>query len=349
MVAVVAMLLVLVLAVPAQAQSLPSVASGHRPGPDILYAPPAAAPQLENTGPWTAQPILVSGTSAYRDGEFLYQDFLYDDHGAQGVRDPEDPFSLEDFAFSPKHGTLTYPTHEAYANNAADFVELRVKPLADATGFRVTFNTLIEPERTAFTIALGSSDSPVDWPHGAGVSSPADLFLTVHGDTAELIDAQSGAAPDAPAPTASVDVTRRQVDVRVPHEAWDPGTGSVRIAAGAGLWDTEEGGYLTPQAAASEDRPGGAAAGDPPPALFNMAFRFDEPMPETANPATNTIAEGSVLAGADGAFWRERAQADALQEGDVSDFFAEVDFGMLEAGTRDDSGIPATGAMNRIL
>jgi hypothetical protein len=351
MVAAVAMLLVLVLAAPAQAQAqaLPSVSSGHRPGPDILYAPAPAAPQLENASPWTAQPILVSGTAAYRDGEFLYQDFLYDDHGARGGRDPTDPFSFEDFAFSPKYGTLTYPTGEAYANNAADFVELRVKPLADRTAFRVTFNTLKEPERTAFTIALGSSEGDVRWPHGAGVSSPADLFLTVHGGSAELIDAQTGEPVQGPAPTASVDETRRQVDVRVPHGAWNPGNALVRIAAGAGLWDTGAGGYLGPQATASEGRPGGAAPGNPPPALFNMAFRFREPMPKIANPVTNTIAEGAVLAGADGAFWRERMQAAELAQGDVSEFFAEVDFGKLEAGTHDDSGVPTTGAINRIL
>ena len=35
-----------------------------RPGSDIL----AHAPQLENSGPWRARPILISGASAYRDG-----------------------------------------------------------------------------------------------------------------------------------------------------------------------------------------------------------------------------------------------------------------------------------------
>src|SRR5690349_18094413 len=64
---------------------------GPRPGPDLLYAPAADAPQLENTGVWKAEPILVSGAEAYRDGEFLYQDFLYDDHGAREAPDPNDP------------------------------------------------------------------------------------------------------------------------------------------------------------------------------------------------------------------------------------------------------------------
>src|SRR5689334_13311077 len=77
----------------ADPSSLPSVASGARPGPDLLYSAPPTAPQLENTGPWKAEPILVSGAEAYRSGEFLYQDFLYDDHGATGTADPNDPFN----------------------------------------------------------------------------------------------------------------------------------------------------------------------------------------------------------------------------------------------------------------
>src|ERR1700738_1576562 len=55
-----------------------------RPGPDVLYWPLATAPQLTNAGIWHAPPILVSGTTAYRQGEFLYQDWMYDDRGAAG-------------------------------------------------------------------------------------------------------------------------------------------------------------------------------------------------------------------------------------------------------------------------
>src|SRR3954454_1715797 len=189
----VAAVALLAAAAPAFAQSsLPSVASGHRPGPDALYGPPADAPQLQNVAPWKADPILVSGAQAYRDGEWLYQDFLYDDHGAAGNPDSNAPVGANAFLFAPSAGTFTYPTSATYANNAADLVELRVRPLADATAFRVTLNTLKDANRTAFTIALGTSDAAQAWPHGAGVSSPASLFLTVHGATAELLDAASG-------------------------------------------------------------------------------------------------------------------------------------------------------------
>src|SRR4051812_427411 len=331
----------------ASAASLPTVSSGHRPGPDILYAGPASAPQLENAPPWTASPILVSGAAAYSRGEYLYQDYIYDDHGAAGVRDPQDPFDPATFLFSPKHGTLTYPTDSAFANNGADLVELRVKPHGDATEFRVTLNTLKDPARTAFTIALGSSATPLPWPSGAGVSSAAQLFLTVHGTTAELRDAATSALK-SPAPTAGVDLRRRQFDVRVPHAAWDPGTSAVRMAAGVGLWDTSANKYMTPAPTAGANTLGGAAASGA--ALFNLAFRFDEPKPVISSPGVaNTIAEGGVGEAADGTWWNEKSQADALASGDVSHFNAVVDFGKLAARQNDDSAVPKTGHFDRIL
>ena len=159
---------------------------GPRPGPNILYSAPATAPQLENAGDWHAKPILISGASAYRQGEFLYQDYLYDDHGAQGAsRDPGDPRTSND-SFSLPNGTYTYPTNPAYANNAADLVELRVKPVPSATNFRITLNSLTDPSLVATTIAIGSSPQPRAFPYGANATAPAQFFLTVHGDHADL-------------------------------------------------------------------------------------------------------------------------------------------------------------------
>src|SRR3981081_922128 len=123
---------------------------GPRPGPDILYSKAPVAPQLQNTGPWKAAPspapgaqahhaaaqlqntgpgkappILVSGAEAYQRGEFLYQDYLYDDSGAAGTPDPNDPFNPAANLFSPRHGTLTYPTDAVFANKAAHLGALR--------------------------------------------------------------------------------------------------------------------------------------------------------------------------------------------------------------------------------
>src|SRR4051794_13094107 len=308
----------------AAAGGLPDVGSGHRPGPDALYEPPADAPQLQNAAPFAAAPILVSGAAAYRDGEWLYQDFLYDDHGALGSPDTNTPFGPNAFLFSPTAGTFTYPTDPVYANNAADLVELRVKPLADVTLFRVTLNTLKDPNRVAFTIALGDSPAPAAWPHGAGISSPAAMFLTVHGSTAELTDAASGTAK-SPAPDASVDMARRQITVRVPHAAWDPGRSKVAMTIGVGLWDTANNAYLAPApGSATETTPGGASPGGA--AIVNVGPRFDEPFPDPRQVPTTNLGDSAVGAAVQSAWWREHNQAQALALGDVSQYHPEVDF-----------------------
>lgn len=317
---------------------------GSRPGPSILYARPAVAPQLTNVGIWRAPPILVSGASAYRDGEYLYQDFLYDDHGANaGLPDPGDPRASGD-TFSRPNGTYTYPTSKVYAGNAADLVELRVKPVAGATAFRITLNTLQDPSLVATTIAIGDSALPRPFPHGANASAPAAMFLTVHGTTADLLDATTG-APAPQAPQVSVDLARRQIQVIVPHADWNPTGQVVRLAAGVGLWDKAAGRYLLPQAAADATHPGGAGVLPHPTAFFNVAFRDQEPLPQLSNPAG---------VAANPAWWRDAAQGTALRTGNLSSFHDYVDFRKLATGVYDDmsgqpQGVPRTGAIDRIL
>lgn len=334
---------VVLAALPASAAaSLPSVGSGPRPGPDILYAPAPRAPQLENTGVWRAPPILISGASAYRDGEFLYQDWLYDDHGARGSRDPQDPRRATDEGASAPSGSYTYPTDRAYAGNAADLVELRVRALRKATAFRVTLNTLVDPERVAFTIAIGGVPEVVhELPHGANAGAPADLFLTVHGRQAGLADAASGAQVGAP--RVKLDRRRRQFTVTVPHADWSPGSSTVRLAAGVGLWDVERDRYLVPGPAATQTTPGGAGGLARPTAIFNAAFRFQEPF---QGPDLSVLTDAT--------WWRDRTQGRALAQGDLGRFHAEVDFSKLIARVDDDmpgqqGGVPQDGPMNRIL
>ncbi len=325
-----------------------SLYSGHgpRPGPDILYETPATdtAPQLTNNAAWHAKPILVSGATAYRDGEFLYQDFLYEDHGANsGMRDPNDPRSnagTSSDSFSAPNGTYTYPTDAAkYGNNAADLVELRVQPMATETAFRITLNTLLDPTLVGMTIAIGDSPVPVAVPHGANATANAATFLTVHGTTADLVDA-TGKTVGTTAPTVTIDTTRRQFDIRVPHSSWDPGASTVKLSAGVGLWDVANDRYLIPQGSADATHPGGAGSLPAPTAFFNVAFRAAEPVAFTPG-SPDTLANPS--------WWRDRAQGEALKTGDFGKFTANVDFAKLAARTNDDSGVPTTGPMDRIM
>jgi hypothetical protein len=326
-----------------------------RPGPDVLYQPLAHAAQLENAplSGWHAAPILVSGASAYRKGEFVYQGYVYDDHGAKEATDPANPMhspggdSSGGDLFSAPDGTYDYPSGPGYDENAANLIELRVKPKLKATTFRITLNTLENPNLVATAIAIGGTPGETHpFPFGANVSAPAQYFLTVHGETATLTDAGSGNDVPGPAPTVKVDLTRHQITVEVLHSEWNPGTATVRLAAGVGLWNATAGSYLLPVATRSATQPGGAGSASAPPAFFDVGFRFNaqEPLPGTPGPATTT----------DPAWWRESAQAQALAGGDISSFFAAVDFAKLAAKTNDDmpgqpTGVPQTGVFDRIL
>jgi hypothetical protein len=340
----------------AVAASLPAKeGTAPRPGPSVLYEKLARAPQLENAGGsvWRAPPILVSGASAYRKGEFVYQGYVYDDHGAKLLTDPTNPMhspggdSSGGDLFSAPNGTYDYPTGPGYDENAANLIELRVKPLVTATAFRITLNTLENPDLVATAIAIGGTPGETHpFPFGANVSAPAQYFLTVHGETAVLTDAVTGAAVPGPAPTVSVDEARRQITVQVAHSQWNPGSSTVRLAAGVGLWNASTGSYLLPVAQRTATQPGGAGPDPAPPAFFDVAFRFNaqEPVPGTPSPETT----------ANSAYWRESAQAQALTKGDISPFSAEVDFAKLHAKVNDDmpngpTGVPQTGVFDRIL
>jgi pimeloyl-ACP methyl ester carboxylesterase len=327
---------------------------GSRPGPDILYAKAPFSPQLTNARPWKAKPILVSGTTSYRKGEFVYQDFLYDDTGARHNFDPLDPRSAGNVPdsgdprttgnlFSKQNGTYTYPTAPDYANNAADLLELRVRPLRRTIAFRVGVNTMKDPALTAFTIAIGGKkDAPRPFPFGANVEGPADLFLTVHSDGGRMIgefQKAAGGRAASPALPVKVDRRRRQFEVRIPRRVWNPRRRTVRLAAGVGLWDAGAKRYLLPAESADETTPGGAGSATDPAAFFNVAFRTAEPFPK---PTDNDRA---II---DPAWWRDRAQGNALAAGDISPFFAQVNFRKLARRVRDDRAVPKTGPMNRI-
>jgi pimeloyl-ACP methyl ester carboxylesterase len=321
----------------------PPVPVKTRPGPPILYRAPAKAPQLQNTGIWHAKPILVSGASAYRDGEYLYQDYLYDDHGARFTKDPNDPRENNDF--SAPNGTYTYPTSIASAN-AADLVEVRVKPLAHATAFRFTLNSLDAKPEVGISVALGGeAGQRYAFPFGANTSAPADAFLTLKpsgaGMTSVITSAETGKEIGGSALMVAVDHRKRQITAWVPHDYWNPGK-TERIAAAVGLWDGQHDRYLVPGDSASATTPGGAGFSSKPSAFFNVAFRFHEPTPEFGVGIAEQTAGNTT-------WWRDRDQGTELATGDISALFAEVDFGKLDRRVTDNSDVPTTGNFDRIL
>src|SRR5204862_1984260 len=159
------------------------------------------------------------------------------------------------------------------------------KPLRKTTAFRITLNTLKDPKLVAFSIAIGGKKGqPHPFPFGANVSAPAKLFLTVHpgkgksGLVTDLRRATNGKRVRGKFHDPRLNMRRRQIEVRIPHRAWNPRRKTVRLAAGVGLWDGANKRYLLPQASADESHPGGAGGASKPGAFFNVAFRTHEPM-----------------------------------------------------------------------
>ena len=143
----------------------PAPASNARlAGPALLQAGPAKAPQLENTGIWHASPIGVCMASAYRLGEYVHQGCVYDDNGG-GIQ--------YRWFYDGVLRNYTYPENPAYRRNAADILEVRVKPIKGATAFRVTMNTMTDPKLLGLTLALGDSPTAFQAPHHANTALPA--------------------------------------------------------------------------------------------------------------------------------------------------------------------------------
>ncbi len=314
--------------------SLPTVSSGQRPGPPLLYAPAPNAPQLSVQAPFSAAPLLVSGTDAYRGGEYLYQDYLFDDHGADTSPGGGSSAKPGPDTFSPSAGDVVYPTAERFAANAADLVELRIKPTADAVVYRITLNTAKADDTAVVGIGIDTDRSggvPVAWPGGAGINSPGlDRFITAWGTGGKVTNLPDGADTALPPGAVTIDQTTNQMTVRVPRSIMDPATTTWRYVAGVGLRSGEGFKAVATRGQATSEEPASGSALGSAPAVFNLAFRFDEPTTkEPRAPYTTFPGIGN---------WFEDKQSRALAgrstsapPGTGADFHADVDFAKLAA------------------
>jgi hypothetical protein len=303
-------------AVPA---SLPSVTSGARPGPDVLYAPaPAAVPQLENRGPrFTAPFVPVSGTEVYAAGEYIYTDHLYDDFGS-------DTDGTGGRALSPNTGDLTYPADvDRYGNNAADLFELRIAPTATDVAYRVSLNTLLAPDSTLAALVFDSdgnaaTGSPTLAKDPGAPFPGSDDVLYVWGTGAEWSHWSGSAWTPTALAGVNADLDANQLTVVVPRTVADP-TGVWKATLATGLYDPGTTSWLAPE---------GTSPSDPDPVdILNLGFRFTEPVLTSDVPP-------------------DTAQAAALRDRTPTVFQREIDFGALTAGEAR-SNVPAPGTMVR--
>jgi predicted esterase len=258
-----------------------------RPGPDALYGENPTPPLLQNGPGWEADPLLVSGTDAYSDGEYLYQDYVFDDHGADVTpmyAEPPDGAKAVGGVYQQPTGDYYYPRDEdRYAYNAADLVEFRARPTDEGVAYRITLNTMREEDAAAVAIGIdtsgegapadgeGSADGRrTDWGYGLGdLGAPVDHRLVTWGTGAEL-DGEPLSEE-----RLVVDTERNQIEVEVPLE---PDGATWRHYCAVGLWDREREGFKRVGTAVDDDMPGGGEGAADLPPVFNVGFRFDEPM-----------------------------------------------------------------------
>jgi len=319
--------------------SLPSVTSGARPGPDVLYAPAPAAPQLENRSPrFAAPPLLVSGQEAYVSGEYLYQDFLYDDYGSDTDGAGAQPLS-------PRAGNIDYPTNTArYGNNAADLVELRIAVTPTDVAYRITLTTLLAADTTIVALAFDTDANVLTGaatlPRDPGAPFPGtDEVITVWGTGAEHTRFPLAGAPVTTALTdLTTDLEANQITLVVPRTVSDP-HGTWRAAIATGLYDTASGGWLRPQQNATATQLGGAGPLDPQPAgILNLGFRFGEQFVNCPNPPNTQQCDVPP----------DTTQSAAIRNKTPTSFAHDVDFTKLDNGVSE-STIPATGLQIRIF
>ena len=291
-------------------------------------SPHRADGQLDD---WTGEPTMLSGETRVSNGELIYDDWLYDDYGANLDGIANRPVFRG--VLAPTEGDYRYPTDDArYGYNAADLRQLRVT--ADGYGLHVAvfLQTMKVRNAAAFTLAIdGPRDrsEATEWPDGAGLDSPgADYFITGWGSGGVVTD---GLGTRARIPRQASNLTENAIEIDVPWSLLPQLRGrSVRLNVVTGLADPANGRYLQPQLGnPTAGVPGGGQPGST--AVFDVGFDPQESF-------TRFLSH-----------WGEERQSAALAQRDVSGLGRQVDLASLEEGVSD-GYLPTEGRFyNRIF
>ncbi len=268
----------------------------------------ALARTCDDAASWSGASPAFGGASAYDHGEFVHQDYIYDDHGAgAGATGPP----LGDTDATPA-GTFTYPGPDdpRYLNNAADLREVRMRLEGDVLAIRVELNTMTQPDAAVVGLGIGLQGDVPDgpsmaWPHGAQLTTAGtDAVVTMWGAGADL--AKRGAEPVGL--DGCADVASNALEARLPLSALGGVAGALRLFAAAGVWDA---------AAKTWSAPNGIASPSAPRA-YDIGF---------------VPGEGANSPDTHGAMnWFDVKQAGALGAGNIDAYSGVVDLGLLRSG-----------------
>jgi pimeloyl-ACP methyl ester carboxylesterase len=184
----------------------------------------APAPAEPTIGP------LISGTTVQRAGTFAWTDYAYDDRGTDAGAEP------------------TYPAGQA---NAADLIQLQLRPVPDGLAIRGVLETLTDPAVPSLAVgfdldgdpATGSPGVPTSGWTVTGASLGLERFVTITSHGAAILAWTGDGWAAAGVGPAAVDAEANTVDARVPwaalgdHEHRIRAVGLVGLAAGGPVYD----------------------------------------------------------------------------------------------------------------
>ena len=272
---------------------------------------------------WSRWSPMIGGESGYDRGQFVYQDWLYDDEGADEHVPGSSPNDSKQFGgLSEPTGTFRYPADPTrYGANAADLDRLRVALHGRKLWIRVELNTLLVPDSTVVGLVFGTAGSPSrSWPLQAGISTPGEVAVTVWGTGGQLDWLQSGRSRSLVG--VSVNTKTNVIEASVPLSDL-PSARQLRVYAATGLWDAQAHGWMAvPAGLRTGTAPGGGAPGSP--RLWNVAFRSDE------EPNWPTQTETRF----------EDKQAASLATGNISADYATLDLVRMASGYTNHPPIP---------
>lgn len=292
--------------------------------PLFVAAGPASA-----AAPWTGSSSMLGGTVRYDSGEWISQDFIYDDYGA----DTEPAGASQRVSLAATKGDFRYPTDPKYAGNAADIMEVRARAEGGDLRVRVTLNTLLDPAAAVIAAAVTSvqqapTDVPDpinDWPFKAGVRSPWYRLATVANGQVKL-SRPTGSPSNGPAPV--VDTTANTVEFVI-TAALPAGRNRVGLTVASGLWDAAGGQWLAGQPGNSPSATAYSTGLPTDGRVFDVAGNTNDLEPEGGN-------------------WREDFQSAQLQTRFAGRFMQVIDLGKLRSGAVDEP-ILAPGFYDRIF
>ena len=296
-------------------------------------------------GDWVGESTRLGGTAIYSRGEYVYQDYLFDDHGADDGQDAErlaiaDPLveaeprtyrvdALSQAAGSefgaPGPGSVSAEEH--YGNAAypsgvgreADLEEVRLAADGDDVYLLARTSTMSVPATALlllFDTSPASGSTPV--PFGSGIqTTDADLAVYVGPSGGGTVrDLRAGVEMsfwDLGGRTAfGPQGFTNAIEVSIPRELVARDDETARLVAATGLVDGSGGGF--------RDEPAVGAN------LYNVAFRFDEPV----------------------RVWMDKRQALELLDGSADAFLTSIDLDRLTSGATETFS-PRPGYYERVF